>query len=74
MAEPLRVTIEHDAAVAPSDKLEILVHQYPADRAVTTLTYVVGDEVKATVSLFVRNSTVVRYFPTLTCADVVTDQ
>ncbi|MGK2881954.1 MAG: acyl-ACP thioesterase domain-containing protein [Mycobacterium sp.] len=60
---PLRITIEHDAPVALSDKLEVLVHVHPAgstdrfgaeltDRTVTTLTYVVDDEVKTTVSLF----------------------
>ncbi|WP_299562185.1 acyl-[acyl-carrier-protein] thioesterase [uncultured Mycolicibacterium sp.] len=63
LREPLRVTIEHDAPVALGDKLEILVHVYPpgstdkfgpelVDRAVTTLTYVVGDETKAVASLF----------------------
>jgi acyl-ACP thioesterase len=60
---PLRVTIEHDAAVALGDKLEILAHVYPpgstdkfgeelTDRTVRTLTYVVGDEVKALASIF----------------------
>lgn len=60
---PLRVTIEHDAAVALGDELEILSHVYPAgstdkfgpelaDRTVTTLTYVVGDETKAVASIF----------------------
>ena len=55
---PLRVTIEHDAPVALGDKLEIISHVHPAgstdqfgadlsDRPVTTLTYAVGDEVKA---------------------------
>ncbi|MCV7109286.1 MULTISPECIES: acyl-[acyl-carrier-protein] thioesterase [Mycolicibacterium] len=63
LAAPLRVTIEHDAPVALNDKLEILTHVYPAgstemfglelsDRAVTTLTYAVGDEVKAVAALF----------------------
>jgi acyl-ACP thioesterase len=63
LAEPLRVTIEHDAPVALGDKLEILSHRYPAgstelfgaeltDRAVTTLTYAVGGETKAVASLF----------------------
>lgn len=58
LAAPLRATIEHDAPVALGDKLEILVHVYPAgstdqfgpelvDRTVRTLTCVVGDEVKA---------------------------
>jgi acyl-ACP thioesterase len=60
---PLRVTIEHDAPVAFGDKLEILLHVYPpgstdkfgpelTDRTVRTLTYVVGDEVKALASIF----------------------
>ncbi len=60
---PLRVTIEHDAAVALGERLEIITHEYPAgstekfgpelcDRSVTTLTYVVGDEVKAVACLF----------------------
>jgi acyl-ACP thioesterase len=60
---PLRVTIEHDAPVALGDKLEILSHVHPAgsteqfgpdlvDRTVTTLTYAVGDEKKATAALF----------------------
>jgi len=60
---PLRVTIEHDAPVALGDKLEIMSHVHPPgstdqfgpamrDRTVTTLTYVVGDEVKAIASLF----------------------
>jgi hypothetical protein len=51
---PLRVTIEHETPVALGDKLEIIAHTHPArstdkfgpdlvDRAVTTLTYVVGD-------------------------------
>jgi len=63
VAAPLRVTIEHDLPVALGDDLEILRHVYPAgstdafgpdvaDRSVTTLTYVVGDEVKAVASLF----------------------
>ena len=54
---PLRVTIEHDAAVALGDKLEIISHVHPAgstdrfgenlaDRTVRTLTYAVGDESK----------------------------
>ncbi len=62
-AAPLRVTIEHDAAVAYGEKLEILSHVYPpgstdkfgaalADRTVRTLTYVVGDDVKAVASIF----------------------
>jgi acyl-ACP thioesterase len=60
---PLRVTIEHDLPVALGDKLEILVHEYPAgstdkfgadltNRPVTTLTYAVGDETKAVASIF----------------------
>jgi acyl-ACP thioesterase len=60
---PLRVTIEHDAPVAYGDKLEVLVHVHPpgstdkfgpelADRTVTTLTYVVGDETRAVASIF----------------------
>ena len=63
LAGPLRVTIEHDAAVALGDKLEILEHVHPAgstdmfgpelvDRAVTTLTYAVGDETKAIAAIF----------------------
>jgi acyl-ACP thioesterase len=62
---PLRVTIEHDAAVALRERLEIITHEHPAgstdkfgpelaDRAVTTLTYVVGDEVKAIACIFAR--------------------
>ncbi len=49
--------------MALGDKLEILAHVYPAgstdkfgaeltDRTVTTLTYVVGDEIKAVASIF----------------------
>ena len=60
---PLRVTIEHDAPVAHGDKLEILAHVHPpgstdkfgptlSDRTVRTLTYLVGDEVKAVASIF----------------------
>jgi acyl-ACP thioesterase len=60
---PLRVTIEHDAAVAYGEKLEILLHVYPAgstdrfgpeltDRTVRTLTYVVGDQTKALAAIF----------------------
>ncbi|ORW22904.1 acyl-ACP thioesterase [Mycolicibacter nonchromogenicus] len=55
---PLRVTLEHDAPVALGDKLEIVSHVHPpgstdlfgpelVDRTVRTLTYLVGDEVKA---------------------------
>ena len=60
---PMRATIEHDAAVALGDKMEILSHTYPpgstdkfgpelTDRTVTTLTFAVGDEVKAVASIF----------------------
>jgi acyl-ACP thioesterase len=60
---PLRVTIEHDAAVALGENLEIVSHVHPAgstdafgpeltDRTVTTLTYAVGDETKAVACLF----------------------
>ena len=60
---PLRITIEHDLPVALGDKLEVLAHVSPpgstdkfgpelADRTVRTLTYVVGDEVKAVASIF----------------------
>ncbi len=60
---PLRVTIEHDAAVALGDKLEIISHVYPpgstdrfgenlSDRTVRTLTYAVGDETKALAAIF----------------------
>ena len=60
---PLRVTIEHDAAVALGDKLEIIAHVHPpgstdrfgaelADRTVRTLTYAVGDETKAVAAIF----------------------
>ena len=63
LAAPLRVVIEHDAAVALGDKLEILSHVHPAgstdkfgpeltDRTVTTLTYAVGDETKAIAAIF----------------------
>lgn len=63
LAAPLRVTIEHDAPVALGDKLEIITHVHPAgsterfgadlaDRTVTTLTYAVGDEIKAVASIF----------------------
>jgi acyl-ACP thioesterase len=63
MAEPLRVTIEHDLPVALGDQLEIIRHVHPAgstdkfgadltDRTVTTLTYAVGDETKAVASIF----------------------
>lgn len=60
---PLRVVIENEAPVALGDKLEILTHHHPpgcadrfgeelADRSVTTLTYAVGDEVKALAAIF----------------------
>jgi acyl-ACP thioesterase len=60
---PLRVAIEHDLPVALGEQLEIVTHVYRAgstdlfgehltDRTVTTLTYLVGDEVKAVASLF----------------------
>jgi acyl-ACP thioesterase len=60
---PLRVAIEHDAPVALGDKLEIISHVHPAgstdrfgeglsDRTVRTLTYAVGDEVKALAAIF----------------------
>lgn len=60
---PLRVTIEHDAAVSYGEKLEVLLHVYPpgstdkfgpelADRTVRTLTYVVGDQTKALAAIF----------------------
>jgi acyl-ACP thioesterase len=60
---PLRVAIEHDLPVALGEKLDIVTHVHPAgstdafgehlvDRTVTTLTYLVGDEVKAVASLF----------------------
>jgi acyl-ACP thioesterase len=63
LTRPLRVTIEHDLPVALGDRLDILTHVHPAgsteefgaelaDRTVTTLTYVVGTEVKAVASLF----------------------
>jgi acyl-ACP thioesterase len=63
LSKPLRVTIEHDLPVALGDKLEIITHVHPAgstdlfgpelaDRTVTTLTYVVGEEVKAVASIF----------------------
>jgi acyl-ACP thioesterase len=63
LASPLRVAIEHDAPVALTEKLEIFSHVHPAgstdqfgpelsDRAVTTLTYAVGEETKAIAALF----------------------
>jgi acyl-ACP thioesterase len=59
----LRVAIEHDAAVALGEKLEILAHVHPpgstdrfgaelSDRTVRTLTFVVGDDVKAVAVIF----------------------
>ncbi len=62
-AAPFRVTIEHDAPAALGDKLEVLLHVYPpgstdkfgpelSDRTVRTLTYIVGDDVKAVASIF----------------------
>lgn len=65
LAAPLRVTIEHDSAVALGEDLEIISHVYPAgstdkfgpeltDRTVTTLTYAVGDETRAVAALFAR--------------------
>jgi hypothetical protein len=61
--EPLRTTIEHEAPVALGDKLEIISHVHQAgstdqfgpnlaDRTVTTLTYMVGDELKAVAAIF----------------------
>jgi acyl-ACP thioesterase len=63
LAKPLRVTIEHDLPVALGDELEIITHVHPAgstdsfgpeltDRTVTTLTYAVGEDVKAVACLF----------------------
>lgn len=63
LEKPLRVAIEHDAAVALGEKLKILSHVHPAgstdkfgedltDRTVRTLTYAVGDETKAVAALF----------------------
>jgi acyl-ACP thioesterase len=60
---PIRVTLEHESAVALADKLDIIAHVHPPDstdqfgqelvgKAVTTLTYAVGDEVKAIASIF----------------------
>ena len=57
------MTIEHEAPVALGDKLEIISRVHPAgstdqfgsdlaNRAVTTLTYAVGDETKAVAALF----------------------
>ena len=63
LAAPLRVTLEHDAPVALGDKLEIVSHVHPpgsteqfgaalTDRTVRTLTYLVGEEVKALAAIF----------------------
>ncbi|MEO8816090.1 MAG: acyl-[acyl-carrier-protein] thioesterase [Mycobacterium sp.] len=63
LSAPLRVTLEHDAPVALGDKLEIISHLHPAgsteafgpelvDRPVRTLTYMVGEEVKAIAAIF----------------------
>jgi acyl-ACP thioesterase len=63
LQDPTRVTIEHEAPVALGDKLEIVAHVHPpgstdqfgdelAKKTVTTLTYLVGDEVKAVASIF----------------------
>jgi acyl-ACP thioesterase len=60
---PLRVTLEHIAPVALGDKLEIISHVHPAgsteqfgaeltDRPVRTLTYAVGEEIKAVAAIF----------------------
>jgi acyl-ACP thioesterase len=63
LSSPVRVAIEHDAAVALGDKLEIFTHVHPpgstdrfgaelSDRSVITLTYAVGDQTKAIAALF----------------------
>ncbi len=60
---PTRITLEHEAPVALGDKLEIVAHVHPpgstdqfgeelAKKTVTTLTYMVGDEIKAVASIF----------------------
>jgi acyl-ACP thioesterase len=60
---PIRVTIEHEAAIALGDKLEIISHIHQpgstdefgeelATKTVTTLTYSVGDETKAIAAIF----------------------
>jgi acyl-ACP thioesterase len=60
---PTRITIEHEAAVAVGEKLEIAAHVHPpgstdqfgeelAKKTVTTLTYLVGEETKAVASIF----------------------
>ncbi|HEX7322039.1 MAG TPA: acyl-[acyl-carrier-protein] thioesterase [Mycobacterium sp.] len=63
LAAPLRVVLEHEAPVALGDKLEIVSHVHSAgstdqfgddltDRPVRTLTYTVGEEVKAVAAIF----------------------
>jgi acyl-ACP thioesterase len=63
LRNPTRVTIEHEAPIALGDKLEIVAHVHPAGstdafgeelarKTVTTLTYLVGDDVKAVASIF----------------------
>jgi acyl-ACP thioesterase len=60
---PLRIILEHDAAVALGDKLEIISQVHPpastdqfgtdlVDRTVRTLTYAVGEDVKAVAAIF----------------------
>jgi acyl-ACP thioesterase len=60
---PLRISLEHIAPVALGDKLEIISQDHPAgstdqfgpelvDRAVRTLTYAVGEEIKAVAAIF----------------------
>lgn len=60
---PTRITLEHEAPVALGDKLEIAAHIHRpgstdqfgeelAKKTVTTLTYMVGDEIKAVASIF----------------------
>ena len=62
-ADDARAAIEHNSPVALGDKLEIITHRHPPnstdqfgpelmDRTVTTLTYAVGDEVKAVAAVF----------------------
>lgn len=60
-AGPYRVSIEHDSPVSLEDKLEIITNVYEdgtelgvPGRSVTTLTYVVGEDVKAVASIFAR--------------------
>ena len=63
MRGPIRITIEHEAPVGLSDKLEIISHIHPpgstddfgsqlAKNTVTTLTYAVGQDIKAIASIF----------------------